>query len=202
MQLARNFAGGFQIVGLQRAVDIHRMAGIAIAAGDAGDARRQRFHGAERRIVGHGLRRERPGVAHGHRAEAARDAPALVRTWQSTFSSVTRSTVCAPKRYGRAVAEILVGEADCHRWRCGPARTRRGRCRMRRGRKQTNGGMRAGSCAILPWYPVRQRDARSADDMVRAGAGALQSALRGAVRGCRFHERAALSLAAIAARGA
>src|ERR1039457_4842965 len=112
MQLFGNRAGGFEILGFQLAVDIHRVAGIPIAARDAGDTRCQGFHCAEGRIIGHRLRREGPGVAHGHRPEAARHTAGAGA--DRAIDVQQRDAVhrlCA-EAVRRTVAEVFVREPD------------------------------------------------------------------------------------------
>ena len=68
--LRGNLRSGLQTLGLENMRDVEWMPDLGAVARQPRDARRQRFHGLERRVVRHRGRRKRPHVAQRHRREA------------------------------------------------------------------------------------------------------------------------------------
>ena len=70
LALGGNLRRGLQALGLEDMRDVEWMPDLGAVARQPRDARRQRLHGLERRVVRHRGRWKRPHVAHRHRREA------------------------------------------------------------------------------------------------------------------------------------
>ena len=94
-------AAAFRYVRLERGVDVHGMAGLAIAAVSLAIRSGQLLHRFQRLVVAHGLA---TGTAQtlpsGIEPKPLAVWPPAVRTTQSTFSSVTRSSTVPPNLIG------------------------------------------------------------------------------------------------------